>query len=411
MYLLMNKNNIVAEFEKSKDALGNSFQLVNAKENRLPLGFESIDRWLDRRQAAKHREHLRKLMAECGCLNSEGFIKFTHATSLNDSFWVKSTDENVTWEKVSLYQNEFNEVISKISFEGSGLFGMEFSSTTPEFSTEGSFEKCWKREEGEIFLFKRGSTGARNTGLEPYSEIYASQLASIICKNYVKYDFSKLHKKDASKCKLFTSDKNGFVPFSTLFNKKVSPREMLDFYARYGCEDDFRRMLVFDAVTFNTDRHSGNHGVVFDNDTLRIIRMAPVFDFNQALLPYAEESDLSDVGLYLQMIGPRIGEDFVAVAKSVMTSAIKNDLINLHGFHFEECIVTEKFSRDRINSIETIINKQIKGILDKGKLYTVNVFPDSVVEKLRMNQKKIMLESNGEIDIGKKVIKENHLKK
>lgn len=58
----------------------------------------------------------------------------TYATSLNDTFWVKSEEEDINWEQVSLYQNKFDEVISRISFEVNRLYGMQFSATTPEFS-------------------------------------------------------------------------------------------------------------------------------------------------------------------------------------------------------------------------------------------------------------------------------------
>ena len=367
MYYLMNKDTIVAEFEKSNDILDNEFHIVKFEKDRLPLGFEDINSWLERRQAAKHREHLKKLMAECGCLSSEGFIRVTHATSLNDTFWVKNESEEVCWEQVSLYKNEFDEVISKISFEGKGLYGIEFSTTTPEFSTEGSFEKCWKRDGEDIYLYKRGSFGARNAGMEPYSECYAAQIAKILCKKYVDYEITGLHKKTASRCKLFTSEEEGFASFAAFYSKKVSPREILEFYAKLGCEDDFRRMIVFDAVSFNTDRHYGNHGVIFRNDTLEICGMAPVFDYNQALLPYAENSDFENAEEYLKMIEPKIGDDFVALAKSLLTSDIRADLINMHGFHFEY-LSDERFTVERLNMIEKIMTQQIARILEKGKI-------------------------------------------
>ncbi len=384
MYNLMNKNSRIAVFEKSKDQLDNGFVMISEIKEKLPIGFQDINAWLDKRQAAKHREHLRKLMAQCGCLNSEGFIKITHAASLNDTFWVKSADEDITWEAVSLYRNEFNEVISRISFEGTGLFGIDFSTTTPEFSTEGSFEKCWRREDGSIYLYKRGSIGARNAGLEPYSEFYAGQIGKIICKDFVNYNLTKLHKKTASKCELFTDEKNGFIPLSVLFGRRMTPREMLEYYSSIGSENAFRRMIVFDAVTFNTDRHMGNHGVIFDNDFLTVKKMAPVFDNNQALLPYAESGDFSQIGTYLKNKIPQIGEDFISIAKAVLSSDIRSDLINLQGFKFSY-VDSDKFSKQRLSAIEKIINSQIRGILDKSKLYTVDVFPEnnSVLNKLQ----------------------------
>lgn len=110
---------------------------------------------------------------------------------------------------------------------------------------------------------------------------------------------------------------------------------MLSFYEQIGSGDLFRRMLVFDALTANTDRHKGNHRVIFNTDTLKLLRMAPVFDHNQALLPYAVEEDFNDMETYLSGKAPRIGNDFVETASLVLTSEIKSDLKNLRGFTFD----------------------------------------------------------------------------
>lgn len=93
-------------------------------------------------------------------------------------FGSKAENENVSWEQISFYRNPFDETISKLAFEGMGLYGIKMSETSPELSTEGSFRKCWMREPNEqIFLYKRGSDGARNAGLEPYCEVMAAEVA------------------------------------------------------------------------------------------------------------------------------------------------------------------------------------------------------------------------------------------
>ena len=61
-------------------------------------------------------------------------------------------------------------------FEGLGLYGVQMSSTSPELTTDGSFRKCWKKEDGVIYLYKRGISGAYNAGLEPYCEALASEI-------------------------------------------------------------------------------------------------------------------------------------------------------------------------------------------------------------------------------------------
>ena len=173
-YYLMNKNAEVGTFELRHGTFGDEFRFEYTGQSPLPIGFDYIEKWIENRKASKHNTHLKQIMADCGCDKTEGFIKITHAASINDTFWIKSEHENVSWEQISFYRNPFDETISKMAFEGMGLYGIKMSETSPELSTDGSFRKCWMREDaGQIFLYKRGSDGARNAGLEPYCEVMA----------------------------------------------------------------------------------------------------------------------------------------------------------------------------------------------------------------------------------------------
>ena len=53
------------------------------------------------------------------------------------------------------------------------------------------------------FEYKGGTTGASNTGREPYLEYYASQVAETIRLNAVHYDLENWKGLTASKCALF----------------------------------------------------------------------------------------------------------------------------------------------------------------------------------------------------------------
>ena len=68
----------------------------------------------------------------------EGFLRVTHALSLNDTFGVKGTESPLNWKKVSLYRNEFNEVISRAAFDGT-FVSERMPSTSPEFGTDGGY--------------------------------------------------------------------------------------------------------------------------------------------------------------------------------------------------------------------------------------------------------------------------------
>lgn len=51
----MNKDSEVAEFDRSKDQLDGGFTIISAEKEKLPIGFQDINTWLDKRQATKHR--------------------------------------------------------------------------------------------------------------------------------------------------------------------------------------------------------------------------------------------------------------------------------------------------------------------------------------------------------------------
>ncbi len=200
MYYLMNKDVVAASFREESGR----FCLLQ-QHDRLPAGDFEINGWLEDRKAYKHNHHLRRLMLDCGCGTAKGFIEVTHAASINDSFWVKREGEEADWERVSFYRNDFNETISKLAFEGLGLYGQQMSSTSPEVTTDGSFRKCWRREDGDIFLYKRGVAGAGNGGLEPYCEALASEIIHKADPSSVQYSVLKFHNGTATKCRIFTN--------------------------------------------------------------------------------------------------------------------------------------------------------------------------------------------------------------
>ena len=369
-YILMNKDTEVLPFTIVYDRNNFYSFIADRPLGRLPLGFESMEHWLDNRKASKHNGFLAELMDQCGCRNAEGFISVTHATSINDTFWVKSAAENVHWKDVSLYTNDFDETISKLAFEGIGLYGIQLSSTSPELTTNGSFRKCFRKENGTIFMYKRGSSGYANAGTEPYCEIIGSSVAEKLCRNSVHYDLVTLHGEIATRCRLFTSEKYGYAPFSVFMKgHTLSISEAVSFFERLGQEsaDTFRRMMVIDALTFNRDRHAGNFGVLFDNDTLEPVKMAPVFDMNMCMLAGFMAQDLENPWSRIRQFSPSFSgvNDFISLGKAFLNSEIRKDLISTGKLTVG--IKPDKvMANDMIRRLEKILNLQ-KDALLSGK--------------------------------------------
>ena len=382
MYYFMNKDQMVLTF-RAKPGIrleGDvSFEEID-RPGRVPYGFTSIAAWIDSRKASKHNIHLRKVMQQLGCESSEGFIRLTHALGINDTFWIKSDVEDVTWKDVSLYDNPFTETISRLAFEGAGLYGEVFSSTSPELSCDGTFRKCFRKEgfTGEygsnIFLYKRGHELGK--GLEPYCEVLASEVAKIVAPlpASVRYDLCSLHGKLASRCNIFTSESVGYAAYSKLLKANTySLDDAWKFFESIESEQSFREMLVVDALCFNQDRHSGNFGVLVDNETQDILGMAPVFDLNIAMLPYVEMNEFDKIGDKLFNYAPKLGNDFTRIGQIAMNDIIRDRLKDIADFSFS-FRGDDVFTEARIRCLENILHRQAAAILSKDKLHTADVF-------------------------------------
>lgn len=365
MYLLMNKNTVVAKFDVNGNGTMEYISILSVNDRLVPswINKKELETFISNRKAPKHRQHIDLLLKRCGCDTISGYLRVSHALSLNDTFWVKEDkDIGMTWENVSLYRNKFNQVIAKIAFDG-GMYGEQFSSTSPELNTGGTFAKCWVREDGIIKLLKKGSSGAANAGLEPFSEYYSCQILDALGIEHVDYSLHSSKGEYYTKCRLFTDEKYGYIPYSAV-SKNGNIGQVVDFYRRNGVYDDVADMLIADSVMLNEDRHLGNFGFIVDNDTGNFVDTAPLHDHNISLLCYAMESDFGNIYQYMSMLnkGPKLGGDFIALAKELMTPRMRIKLNNMYGFKFKKH-TRHNLPEWRLEELSKIVNYQIRMIL------------------------------------------------
>lgn len=362
----MNKDTPVAEFDIRSTLFETA--VLRRVTGVLPIDCteDNFAGWVEHRHVLKHRKHLEKYLIQNGIDTLSGVLSLTHAVSLNDTFWIKQADSVLTWSDVSPYTNEFDEVVQKIAFSELDMPGTILSSTSPEFTTEGSFAKCWKRDGSSIFMYKRGTEHFSNSGNEPYSEVLASQVFNALNAG-IPYMLDTYDGKVISKCELFTNESIGYIPQHRLVKYDQSFDERLQQYDSYSNAELFRRILVCDAITFNTDRHTGNFGCLFDTDTMEIIGTAPGFDYNLSLFPMEVDDAFADVNSFIYKYTPSQGIDFVKTAKYVLTDSIRNDLLNLRGFEYQ-FNGDDKFSKERAKWLSILSNEQIDNILGQTRI-------------------------------------------
>lgn len=346
----------------------------DAKKDLFPLDLElteeGIAKWLKHRTIPKNRAYVHNFLSKCG-LNINRpmtIIKVSKGLSLNDCYWVVEEGFEGTYDKFNLYDNRFSQVLALIAFTGYGSSIRTSLASCPEFTTNGMLPKCWRRKDGKIMLYKGGTSGASNTGNEPYSEYYAAQIAKVLGVNAIEYGLSQWKGELCSTCELFTSKEYSFLPVGRVVTSG-GMKAVREYYEKLGQTfvDALNDMLVLDAIIMNTDRHFGNFGFIVDNKTNKIVAPAPLFDHGNALLNFAGRDDLENekaLNEYITTLVPCVYDDFIGTAKKVLIQKHREGLRKLLEFKFKK---NSRYNLPdkRLKMIEKMIQQRAKVLLDR----------------------------------------------
>lgn len=345
----------------------------NDKLNLFPLDLEvsntGIIKWLRNRVIPKNRRFVDEILKTLNLSQNDtkGIIDVCKGLSLNDSYWVVPKGFKGEFSEYNLYENRFSEILSLVAYTGAGSSNKAFT-TSPELTTNGMLPKAWRFVENDgIYLYKGGTDGAANSGKEPYSEYYASQIAAVMGLNAVKYELENWKGILASKCKLFTDIDTSFVPVGRIV-KDGGIAACLEYYKSLGNEfyEQLKSMLVFDAVIYNEDRHFGNFGVLRNNHTGEIFAPAPIFDNGLSLFNFAMDEDFKDIETYAKTRTTPYGISFETICAEVIGKNQVSQLRKLIGFKFKrhESI---NISEERLCAIEKLLQKRVTQLISLYK--------------------------------------------
>ena len=321
-YLIKNKDEVLGVFRWTD--LGD---VTVVRDFGLPeFIIRDVDGWLESRTPPKHREHVEELLKSCGLRTKKDILDFAKGLTLTDTLWVTS-DEALQWQFVNLFDNEFDDTIAHIAFDGE-LHSVQFSTTSPEFGTDGMLAKCWVRDSnGLVYLIKAGTEGLSNTGKEPLSEVLAHQVLTRLCYSHVTYKLSEYRGRRVSICDLMTSQKVMLLPIYKYYNFTSMTKVIKDCVAD-GMDNGIAQMMVFDYLSWNTDRHTGNFGVLLDADTFALIGFAPIWDNGCSMFCYYNGTDdldeyISRSGLHcMNLLNGVLSMESFFLAISIMSSVL-----------------------------------------------------------------------------------------
>ena len=309
-FTLMNKNKKVFDFvyDEEEHFIVNFERNYPENEDYAPFGLikmNEIDKvefnkWWKNRQIPASRKGLKEVLHNSNVYDKDNFDLLdakAYCLSLSDQYWVKGVNEEISWESINFFDNEFSEDIGKILFNG-GKTALNLNLNTPDMTSNGNYEKRWKIIDGERYLLKAGS---KIYNQEPFNELIATKLYERLLNKdeYVEYSVIFDDDKAISKCKNFITKDTELVP-AWKINEYYEFLDDEDKYTHYirclnnlGIKDAETltdKMIVCDYIIANKDRHFNNFGVIRDVNTLKFIDVAPIFDNGCSL--WYDENDM-----------------------------------------------------------------------------------------------------------------------
>ena len=360
--------------EGSAETKINILKIYEENQTLLPLDLtevsaKGIESWLLHRNIPKNRAYVDTLLSAMGLSTNRpmDLMRISKGLGLNDSYWLKAENSSDTFDRVNLYDNRFSRILGQIAFTGYGSSLVTGLSSSPEFTTNGMLPKCWRRIGGKIVLYKGGTTGASNTGNEPYSEFYAYQIAKMLGVNAVPYNLSKWKDTLCSTCELFTSKDVAYVPVGRIVCSG-GMQAVRAYYQSLGAEFEkaLNDMIIFDALIFNTDRHYGNFGFLVDSHANKIIAPAPLFDHGNSLFNFAGADALKDkesILKYAKTQLPRVYDDYVEEAKKGLTHEWRTALRGLLYFKMPRHS-RYNLGPDRLKLLEYAVSQRAAELLE-----------------------------------------------
>ncbi len=297
-YLIMRRNEVitVADFSENGHMLWFAKKMRN--EHLAPLQEQTSGDWLikwwNQRSVPVGQIKLEETLQNKGLISSEDYLLKNLGLSLNDYYWIKPLESNLRWEDVNLFQNNFaNEIIID-----EAMFDSNINKTyqyTPNSSLQGQLEKKWIIINEERFLIK---SNCDEYSTESINECIATKIHKLQgYDNFTKYNLVKI--KDAkydygcmSHC--FTNERLELVSAYGVVTSKKKPND-ISYYEHFinvcnanGINVEQLRMdleyqIQTDFILSNRDRHLNNVSILRDADTLKFVRMAPIYDNGKSM--------------------------------------------------------------------------------------------------------------------------------
>lgn len=283
-FTLYNNDRAVAKFEMNYGTITAFHPTV---PELLPMQLkqataDAFTLWIQNRAIDLNTFQHRRLASELlGSRDKVTIAMLTHMFSVSDTFTCFQEDEFQM--RSSLCKPEEQEQVSDFILISSDTSLHKAVIATPNASTDGSFTKTWKYENGAWWLYKLQPENATRSECEISKALIACGWDAAEY-HYVEDTYTRIKSLN------FVKENEFFEPYDSFrysfLDRSDEEKIVYDNIASLGpdFEEAWLKILLADALFMNTDRHMRNYGFIRSAETGEVLRLAPNFDNNQAYM-------------------------------------------------------------------------------------------------------------------------------
>ena len=315
-YYLMHKNIPVCLMEVSEDGRLGSCRRNETQAEHFPLGGRMNDMkfhdWWKDRAIPKTRNGAKSALQKLGYESTNSALVDNLALSLSDCYWIKPRGEDLSWEDVNLFTNDFVDTFGELTINKDHVIDLRKKTRFQCAASQGELQKKWCIDEAGKRYMVKGNYGSSYQ--QSLNEIFATALhRQQGFDNYTEYILTTVDVEgevEGIGCMSYdfcSENLECISAWELLQTTKFKQNESLYYPLKRVCmslgisDDEFTRFMDYEIMTdyliSNTDRHMNNISIVRNPDTLEILGFAPIYDSGNSMFYNIPYLDLEHVKL------------------------------------------------------------------------------------------------------------------